>query len=202
MHKRGFTLIEVMIVVAIIALLVVALTFSMRFQRQKAEDARAKADLDRLKIAFEDYYSDNNCYPPAEWFDESADCGSPNLQPYLNNIPCDRRTQAPYVMEYDSAVCPSWYKLYTTLANTADPQVVELRSTTEGSTLGNYGISSSNTIVKILYSEPSTPTVYWCSASNNCTEYNPSLFSCSPSYNDPDCTGSSGCASAGSCTPI
>ena len=50
MHKRGFTLIELMIVISIIALLVIALYTSVTKQRGKAEDARAKNDLENIKV--------------------------------------------------------------------------------------------------------------------------------------------------------
>jgi prepilin-type N-terminal cleavage/methylation domain-containing protein len=149
---RGFTLIEVLIVVAIIGILVLALTLSMRAQREKAEDARAKADLERLRIAFEDYYSDYNCYPPSEWFDSADDCNADYLQPYLSTIPCDRRTGEPYVIERDSADSCNWYKLYTTL----DYPQENLCSET-GSSLGNYGVGSTNVTVSV-FCETTTPS--------------------------------------------
>jgi prepilin-type N-terminal cleavage/methylation domain-containing protein len=146
-RRRGFTLIEVLIVVSILVLLMLALILSMRNQRQKAEDARVKSDLERLRIAFEDYYNDNNCYPPSDWFDSADDCNSSKLQPYLNMIPCDPRTGMPYVMEYVNSQC-SGFRLYGTLVNNQDPAVTSLCSPS-GSTSGNYGVSSSNTTVSV-----------------------------------------------------
>lgn len=143
----GFTLIEVLIVVAIIGILVVTLTMSMRGQRSKAEDARVKSDLDRLKVAFEDYYNDHNCYPPAEWFDEAGDCQASNLAPYLSPTPCNRKTNLPYTLETDATGC-SWFKFYATLTNSADPSVQALCAT-GGSTLGNYCTGSSNVVCAI-----------------------------------------------------
>lgn len=209
--KSAFTLIEVLIVVAIIALLVIALTLSMRSQRQKAEDARAKSDLERLKIAFEDYYSDNNCYPPPEWFDGPEDCGSSALQPYLNSITCDRRTGLPYPMEYDSAGCPSWYKLYTTLTF-PDPDSPLCSDT--GSTLGNYGVASSNTILSVVCtaspapSSGSTPppdpeALYYCQNLGNCSEI-PTGWTCGITFSDGNCGGTPLCPAekVSSCTPL
>ena len=95
LKKSAFTLIEVLVVVAILALLTLAAIVSFGGSRDKADDSRVKSDLDRLKIAFEDYYSDHNCYPPLEWFDSTADCGSDHLQPYLNVMPCNRKTGSP-----------------------------------------------------------------------------------------------------------
>lgn len=208
--KRGFTLIEIMIVVSILAILFIALMVSMQGQRSKGEDARVKSDLDRLKIAFEDYYNDQNCYPPPEWFDSANDCGSSNLQPYLDRIPCDRETGLPYTLRYSPTQCVG-YQLYGYLQNSADPSYAQYY---EGGTLiGNYGVTSSNTTLASPGSGGSggsgsgggggTPTsdYYWCSGVGNCTSYDNTLFSCSPSYSDdPNC--GSGCTSVGSCTPL
>lgn len=116
-------------------------------QRDKAQDAKTKSELNRLRIAFEDYYGDHNCYPPPEWFDSTDDCGSENLRPYLGNIPCDPTTNLPYIVEYDNTGCKS-YKLYGNLKYVEDPDRLALCST-GGSTAGNYGVSSSNTTVSI-----------------------------------------------------
>lgn len=228
--RRGFTLIEVLIVAAIIGLLVLVATLSMRNQRLKAEDARAKSDLERLKIAFEDYYNDFNCYPPAEWFDEEADCGQDYLAPYLNTLPCDRQTGLPYALERGGAGGCAWYKLYATLSY-ADSTTC----TPTGSLLGNYGVASSNTTVTpacSLFASPSptpsapgaspgsspTPTpsapaspppsyppgttLYYCQDIGNCTSYEPATQTCTPTYlNDPNCGGSPVCPVQGFCTP-
>lgn len=204
--KGGFTLIEVLIVVSIIGILAVALTISLTHQRQKASNARVKTDLARLKIAFEDYYGDHNCYPPAEWFDTADDCGGNALSPYLAAIPCDRQTAMPYKLEKDSA-CGTWFKLYGELVDPAtDPQAMDQYSPA-GSSLGSYGVSSSNTTVSVNFATPtptptssSTPTnYYYCSAINNCSSYNNDLWSCTPNFpDDPNC--GSGCATVGSCT--
>lgn len=146
--KKAFTLIEVLIVVSILSLLALALYSSLTGNREKAEDARVKADLQKLKIAFEDYYGDNNCYPPSDWFDDSSDCGSGKLSPYLSSIPCDPNAGTPYILEYVGSQCAG-FRLYATLQNDKDPDSVALHSSS-GSNLGNYGVSSTNTTVKIL----------------------------------------------------
>lgn len=198
---KGFTLTEVLIVVAILAILMMVAIVSLMGNREKAEDARVKAELDRLKIAFEDYYNDNGCYPPAEWFDSSDDCGSSNLSPYLSAIPCDKKTDKPYVVETDGTTCSSWFKIYSTLRITTDPSILKLCSS-GGSTLGNYGVSSTNTSVSIDCSAipspgssstpsntplPSGSNYYYCSGIGNCTVL-PEGLSCSPTYlNDSNC---------------
>ena len=153
-RQAGFSLIEILIVIAIIALLVMATIFSLRSGRQKAEDTKVKADLARLKIAFADYYDDNRCYPPAEWFDGKEDCGAEHMQPYLSVIECDSHTGLPYVLEKDLTGC-GWFKLYGELSlPESDPQALALCSSS-GSNLGDYGVSSSNVTVQIFCSQAS-----------------------------------------------
>lgn len=198
---RGFTLIEVLIVVSILALLMLALLASFTKQRIKAEDARIKADLEQLRVAFEEYYSDNNCYPPAEWFNSADDCGSENLKPYLISIPCNPKTAMPYVLEIPDPPC-SAFKLYADLANLYDPALLQFCVDSDGSTDGNYGVSSTNTTITTdctgLPSPPPTPTStpesgrYGCQ-DGHCNDYHDSINAsnmCDDTFSDYDlCLG-------------
>lgn len=203
--KCGFTLIEVLIVVAILGLLALALFMSMSGQRSKADDARAKSDLERLKIAFEDYYNDNNCYPPPEWFDNADDCGGNSLSPYLNVMPCDRNTGLPYHLVYPTDQCSS-FAIYATLKSAAtDPEALNA-PLTEDDTTYSYAVSSSNLDVNPGSGTGFVPghNYYFCSAVNNCTSYNPETHICSPSYtDDANCGGDNNnkCPTSGSCIP-
>ncbi len=128
----GFTLVELLIVIALLALLLTAGIFGSRLQLKKSFDAIRKRDLNNLKIAFEHYYSEHECYPPASTLN---DCDSAALAPYLDKIPCDPETKNPYTLTLDSASCAQKYYLYTDLSNTKDPQIL---------CNGKYGASSSN----------------------------------------------------------
>lgn len=218
MNKKGFTLIEILIVISIIVILAVLAMAMFTSNLSKSRDSKRKADLHRLKIAFEDYYGDHNCYPPAEFFDDSSDCNSPSLAPYLASMPCDKRTGMPYQLETDVTGC-SWFKLYGTLETaTQDPQALA-QCNLVGSNLGNYGVSSSNTSVQVYCppqaeSDPSAsgsaPTpipgslYYYCSSVGNCTNYNPHTNHCTPNYiNNPDCDGGANkCQTVGTCTQL
>ena len=177
--KHAFTLIEVLVVVAILAILTLAVIVSLTGQRDKASDARVKSDLDRLKIAFEDYYNDHNCYPPAAWFASAADCNSGNLKPYLNTIPCDPRTGLPYQLQTDATTC-SWFKLYGKMISPSSSPVFLTPVQINGIAY-NYGVSSTNVSLPFAPTSSPTPTpsphpsvapgstYYYCSSLNNCS---------------------------------
>jgi len=62
---KGFTLIEMLIVITIIALLASLILVGMGGARAKARDARRIADLRSVQNALELYYSNNSVYPDA-----------------------------------------------------------------------------------------------------------------------------------------
>lgn len=123
--RQGFTLIEILVVVAIIALLIVLAFSTVLKNLLKGNDARRKADLDKIKVFVEEYEKDHNCYPTAE---SMAMCGSdPSIaiHPYLSDVPCDPVAKIAYVyVPADDSACPDWYKLYTVLQNNKDPKVI------------------------------------------------------------------------------
>lgn len=184
--SKGFTLIEILIVVSIIAILVVMFTVSFRQQRLKAEDTRTRNDLRLLKIAFEDYYNDNNCYPPAAWL---STCESTSLAPYLSNIPC-QANRDPFIVEYDVTTC-EWFKLYTELHINDTPELQLLWVYDASGSDYDYGVSSENVAISI------NGPAYYCSAISNCTLF-PIGQTCTPAYSDANC-GGTGCVAVGSC---
>lgn len=114
-RKSGFTLIELIIVVTIISFLGVLIVAYLRTQIFKGNDAKRKADINRIGIAIEEYEKDKNCYPT------SVTCtASDSLQPYLNEIPCDPVLKTPYYYQYDGTSCPKWYILFADLDNEKD----------------------------------------------------------------------------------
>jgi prepilin-type N-terminal cleavage/methylation domain-containing protein len=67
-RKKGFTLIEMLIVITIIALLASLILVGMGGARQKARDARRIADLHNVQNALELYFSQNGRYPASsDW---------------------------------------------------------------------------------------------------------------------------------------
>lgn len=83
--ERGFTLIEMMIVVAIIAILVGILVPNFMRARAQAQTAACEANLKEIATALELYETDNDHYPTSG----SVDPSNTELQAYLKQTPVD-----------------------------------------------------------------------------------------------------------------
>lgn len=62
--KDGFSLLELLVVISIIAVLTAVLTANFMGMRERARDAQKIQDLNSLKNALRMYYNDNQYYPP------------------------------------------------------------------------------------------------------------------------------------------
>jgi len=85
--ESGFTLIEMMIVVAIIAILVGMLVPNFVRARAQAQTAACEANLKEIATALELYESDHDAYPSGSAVPVNAN--NADLQPYLKQIPVD-----------------------------------------------------------------------------------------------------------------
>jgi prepilin-type N-terminal cleavage/methylation domain-containing protein len=66
-YTKGFTLVELLIAISLIGVLtgVLLAVLNPRGIQAKARDAQRVADLAKVKVALENYYSDNRVYPTA-----------------------------------------------------------------------------------------------------------------------------------------
>ena len=64
-NTRGFTLVEVLIVIGVIAVLAGITVISYNGTQARARDAKRKTDITSIAKAMELYYDDNGRYPPA-----------------------------------------------------------------------------------------------------------------------------------------
>jgi len=160
--KKGFSLTELLIVMAIIAIMVAIFTGAINpiAQINKVNDSRRKKDLNRIKISFEDYYNDNNCYPNQMVIDQlmtASNCGEDMFAPWLRDWPCDPVSKQPYrIVIEGSTDCPDWFKIYANLENRRDKDILEgwynygefyrFGDGTLTISDANYGGSSSNVI--------------------------------------------------------
>lgn len=67
MNKKAFTLIELLIVVAIIGILAAIAVPNFMNAQMRAQLARVKADFRTIQTAFQSYRVDNNDYPEDNW---------------------------------------------------------------------------------------------------------------------------------------
>jgi prepilin-type N-terminal cleavage/methylation domain-containing protein len=100
--RKGFSLVELMIVIGIIAVLSAVVLGSIGSSRAKARDARRKSDLVNIQVALRIYREENGSYPvtPGVWWGLSDNGGNrtvsgvnayvPGLTPtYISVLPAD-----------------------------------------------------------------------------------------------------------------
>ena len=64
-NNKGFTLIELMVVIAIIAILTAVITANFTTAKSKSRDAKRMSDLGQIQLALAGYFDRCNAYPPA-----------------------------------------------------------------------------------------------------------------------------------------
>lgn len=75
--NKGFTIIELIVVIAIVGVLGAIVSVNVNNYLKKARDARRKADISQIRTALELYYADNGKYPtPSGLWKTSADSSS------------------------------------------------------------------------------------------------------------------------------
>ncbi|MGH7737077.1 MAG: type II secretion system protein [Candidatus Tyrphobacter sp.] len=84
-RQRGFTLIEMMIVVAIIAILVTILAPNLIRARAQAQTAACEGNLKEIATALELYETDHDTYPQSG----NVDASNTDLLPYVQQVPVD-----------------------------------------------------------------------------------------------------------------
>lgn len=141
--NKGFTLLELVIAMAIIAILSGALWGNFFTSITKGRDTRRKQDLDSISKSLEIYYADMRKYPTA-FPGVGTPFANPNNQQvlYLQKVPSDPAyPNATYC--YPTVADGSYFKIYANLENKSDPKIIPTVSC--GGVNYNYGISSANT---------------------------------------------------------
>lgn len=93
--RRGFTIIELIVAISVIAILAGIVTVSYVGIQRQSRDTERDGDITKIKVALQKYYADNSTYPDVCPGGHNAGCPVSNLQlvlsPYLDTIPHDPR---------------------------------------------------------------------------------------------------------------
>lgn len=125
--QSGFTLVELLIVIAIIGILSTLLMTNFIGIRQRARDAQRKADVRQIQSALELYRADNGSYPAAVGANGlTTTCPTPQSfanggTTYMAQVPCDPLGASYYHGgNYFYKQITNGYELGTCLENKAD----------------------------------------------------------------------------------
>ena len=142
--NSGFTLMELLIVIAILGILATIGLGSFRSSQMKGRDAQRKSDLTQVQKALEMNLNDYQSYPaslPAggsAWQDAKGTL-------YMKEVPKDPKN---FNYCYEVAPNGSWYRLYAKLENSQDSGIAKTGCsagcTCNGDSTYNYKVTSSN----------------------------------------------------------
>jgi prepilin-type N-terminal cleavage/methylation domain-containing protein len=97
-QQKGFTLLELLVVISIIGLLIAMIAVSFGTAQKKGRDAKRRADVKSLQNAFEQYYAANNSV-----YDSVANCSTMKSTTYLpGGQPVDPQTGSAYTCRSSS----------------------------------------------------------------------------------------------------
>lgn len=164
-RRRGFTLIELIIVMLIIAILAGLGTQAFISSQVKSRDARRKANLAAIASALENYYNDKKGYPAGDGNGNIMGCGvnSQDAQictsnkvfsdtkgtVYMQILPGDPIASQKYFYVSSDT---NQYQIYTHIENSLDASISQTIvaknincATGNTSIVCNWGLSSPNT---------------------------------------------------------
>ena len=140
-HKQGFTLMELLVTIGIIAILSAISLFAIADSRKSARDGKRKADLETVRTALELYRADCNEYPANGSVPSLSTlnlslnsgtvppCTALNIR-YLERIPKDPATNTTY--RYVRLVGNVRYALCARLEEAPSPAMTATDCTTAG----------------------------------------------------------------------
>ena len=148
-YNKGFTLVELLIVIVILGVLASLISGSFIISLKKGRDAKRKADLETIQKGLEMYYEDNLSYPGT--ITSGGSLCHPNgcdTKMYLKKVPKDPSIKSGCSYVYKHKTNPEGYILYSVIENDQDNGNGVLQSGYTGTNCGcgicKYKIASTN----------------------------------------------------------
>lgn len=138
----GFTLVELMVSVSIIAILIAIGIASYATVNKRSNDTKRKSDVEQIRAALEMYRAENGYYPSlgtGSWADVSGLAGV-LVSTYMPAIPADPQNSAPYTYQYKATDIASGNYYGYCLSATLEIQDPEDTCTPD--TNQNYGLKN------------------------------------------------------------
>jgi general secretion pathway protein G len=133
LHERGFTLLELLVVMTIIGILAAVAIPALRDSPQRAREAALKEDLFTMRSTIDQFHGDKGFYPP--------DLATLVSEGYLRQIPLDPMTKSreTWVVAYE--------ELQPTAEGAAPPEAAPTEEAPPGEapTLGIIDVHSGST---------------------------------------------------------
>lgn len=101
--NKGFTLLEILIVLAIIGLASLSGVFIIASKFKQARDAERRTEIHEIQIALEAYFIDHQGYPDNLLFGSGGLVSDDGQTTYLEILPQDPLNQDPYLYVYNAS---------------------------------------------------------------------------------------------------
>lgn len=140
--NKGFTLIELMIVVAIISILTGIIVTSLTSSKSKSRDAQRVSDINQIQLALEQYFDRCGQYPADIYSTASCFSGATSVgfNDYIAVVPHDPSDKTlKYGYAVNDASTPTDYVLHATLEN---PNQVQQNSFPESVKSDDFSLAS------------------------------------------------------------
>lgn len=117
MHKRGFTVLEFLVVLAIIGILIALVLVGLNLSRSRAEDDRRVTRLQDVAVALQEFYNQCREYPAS--LDPLFTCGTdstlavksliPDIESFDWNAGASRFKYQPLSAYIDGSICTGYH---------------------------------------------------------------------------------------------